>query len=201
MLHCARSCFQHLPRQSNLQPSSPKTTQFGLNMAILVRFSSIPDPKPSKNFKNQSFPRFFHIQPDNQEASQTIENRSQKLRKSNQDRHLGCIWRPLGRHLGALGRHLGSSWGSWAPSLLILGLLGAILLRKMSQHSSNMRQDSPNSSQHRPKRPLRDLRNLNFDQISSFNPSLQRNSQIRKLSNVGAYGCESRGAGGRGASH
>ena len=40
-LHCAPSCSQHLPRQPNLQPRSPKTTQLGLNMAILARFSSI----------------------------------------------------------------------------------------------------------------------------------------------------------------
>ena len=105
---------------------------------------------------------FFDIQPDSQEASKIIRNWSQKLPTSSQDRHLGCIWRPLGRHLGALGRHLGSSWGSWAPSWLILGLLVAILLPKMSQHSSNMSQDSPNSSQHRPKRPLRDPRDPNF---------------------------------------
>ena len=38
----------------------------------------------------------------------------------------------------------------------------------MSQHSSNMSQDSPNSSQHRSKRPLRDARNLDFHQISTF---------------------------------
>ena len=72
------------------------------------------------------------------------------------------MWRPLGRHLGALGRHLGSSWGSWAPSWLIFGLLVAILLPKKPQHSSNMSQDSPNSNQHRPKRPLRNPRDLNF---------------------------------------
>ena len=60
------------------------------------------------------------------------------------------------------------SWRSWAPSWLIFGLLVAILLPKMSQHSSNMSQDSPNSSQHRSKRPLRDSRNLDFHQISTF---------------------------------
>ena len=127
---------------------------------------------------------FFDIQPDSQEASQIIENRSQKLPKSSQDRHLGCIWRPLGRHLGALGRHLGSSWGSWAPSWLILGLLGAILLPKMSQHSSNMRQDSPNSSQHRPKRPLRDPRDFNFSpnfDLQSFIAEELPNPKLFKL--------------------
>ena len=78
---------------------------------------------------------------------------------------LGAILALLGAilaHLGALGRHLGSSWGSWAPSWLVLGLLVAILPPKMSQHSSNMSQDSPNSSQHRPKRPPRDPRDFNF---------------------------------------
>ena len=105
---------------------------------------------------------FFDIQPDSQEASKIIRSWSQKLPTSSQDRHLGCIWRPLGRHLGALGRHLGSSWGSWAPSWLVLGLLVAILPPKMSQHSSNMSQDSPNSNRHRPDWPLRDPRDLNF---------------------------------------
>ena len=100
------------------------------------------------------------MQPDSQEASKIIRNWSQKLPTSSQDRHLGCIWRPLGRHLGAQGRHLDSSSGSWAPSWLIFGLLVAILLPKMSQHSSDMSQDSPNSSQHRPKRSLRDPRDL-----------------------------------------
>ena len=78
---------------------------------------------------------------------------------------LGAILALLGAilaHLDALGRYLGSSWGSWAPSWLVLGLLVAILPPKMSQHSSNMSQDSPNSSQHRPERPLRDHRDLNF---------------------------------------
>ena len=59
---------------------------------------------------------FFDIQPDRQEASQIIENRSQKLPKSSQDPIvavfgglLGAILALLGAilaHLGALGRHL-----------------------------------------------------------------------------------------------
>ena len=87
---------------------------------------------------------------------------------------LGAILALLGAilaHLDALGRYLGSSWGSWAPSWLVLGLSVAILPPKMSQHSSNMSNDSPNSSQHRPKRPLRNPRDLifsmNFD-LQSF---------------------------------
>ena len=91
-----------------------------------------------------------------------IKNWSQKLPKSTQDRHLGCMWRPLGRHLGSPWGSWAPSWGSWAPSYLIFGLLAPILLPKMSQHSSDMSQDSPNSSQHRPKRPLRNPRNPNF---------------------------------------
>ena len=93
---------------------------------------------------------------------------------------LGAILAFLGAtlaHLGSLGRNLGSSWGSWAPSWLVLGLLVAILPPKMSQHSSNMSQDSPNSSQPHSKRPLRDSRNLDFHQISNFScPSWRRRS-------------------------
>ena len=45
---------------------------------------------------------------------------------------LGAILALLGAILAHLGRHLGSSWGSWAPSWLVLGLLVAILPPKMS---------------------------------------------------------------------
>ena len=51
----------------------------------------------------------------------------------------------------------------------------------MSRHRSNLNQNSPTSSQHRPKRYLRDPRDLNFHRISIFNPSLQKNSQTESF--------------------
>ena len=124
------TCSQDRPRQPNLASTWLSWLDF-----LRSGFHSGPQTF-QKPLKTNGFSMFFDIQPDSQEASKIIRNWSQKLPTSSQDRHLGCIWRPLGRHLGALGRHLGSSWRSWAPSWLILGLLGAILahLKGLGRH-------------------------------------------------------------------
>ena len=52
-----------------------------------------------------------------------MKKRIRKVSIWSQDVHLGCIWQPLGRHLGSSWRQVGhlcafwgSSWRSWVPS-------------------------------------------------------------------------------------
>ena len=196
-LHLAPSISRDSPNCSQDAQNSLTSTQHGLLGQIFFDLASIRDPKPSKKLqKPRVFQGFliFSLTAKKPPKSSKIDpksfqNRAKIAILAAFGGLLGAILALLGAilaHLGALGRHLGSSWGSWAPSWLVLGLLVAILPPKMSQHSSNMSQDSPNSNRHRPKRPPRDPRDLifssNFD-LQSFIPE-----ELRSL-----WDCKPRG--------